>query len=258
MPYFLIVLFLVSNFAMAESVTPAIATPEPGQILVSGTVPDEASKAGILTRLRELYGADKVVDQIAIGRVVLPANWNSYVQKLIDPDLKQISKGQLKVDGNTVSVKGEVANEVQRQQIASNIAGKLNPTFVVNNGLRVSASQQNIVDNTLKNRIVEFESGKATLTPVGAAILDELGAALLKIKYSKLEVIGHTDNSGLRTSNIALSKARAETVKLYLAQKGIASDLINTFGQGPDSPVASNDTTEGRARNRRIEFRVAQ
>ena len=56
---------------------PTAATPQPGQVLAAGTVPDEASKAAVLARLRELYGADKVVDQIAVGQVVLPANWNA-------------------------------------------------------------------------------------------------------------------------------------------------------------------------------------
>jgi OOP family OmpA-OmpF porin len=258
MRYFYLVLFFISNSVIALPITPPIATPEPGQILVNGTVPDETSKAGILSRLRELYGADKVVDQISVGPVVLPANWNNYVQKLIGPNLKLISRGQLKVDGNTVSVKGEVSNELQRQQIASDIATNLNPTYTVNNGLRVSASEQNILDTTLKNRIVEFDSGKTILTPVGQAILDELAVPLLKFKYKELEVIGHTDNQGLRASNIALSKARAEAVKVYLSSKGIIADKITTSGQGPDIPVASNDTTEGRARNRRIEFRITQ
>ena len=118
---------------------PTAATPQPGQVLAAGTVPDEASKAAVLARLRELYGADRVVDQIAVGQVVLPANWNAYVQKLLSPNLKLISRGQLKIDGSVVSVRGEVANEAQRQKIASDIATSLNPTYTVNNGLRVSS-----------------------------------------------------------------------------------------------------------------------
>lgn len=251
-------LIVLTNPVLAQQVAPPIATPKPGQVLVSGTVPDEASKAGILLRIRELYGAENVVDQIAVGSVMLPANWNTHVQKIIDPNLKLISKGQLKVDGNTVSVRGEVANEVQRQQIASDMASKLNPTYVINNGLRVSASEQNVLDATLANRIVEFETGKATLTRTGQAILDELTIPLLKLKNKKLEVIGNTDNQGLRVSNIALSNARAEVVKAYLATQGVSAESMSTLGQGPDRPIASNETAEGRARNRRIEFRIAQ
>lgn len=244
--------------AFAQPMVPPVVTPKPGQILVSGTVPDEASKVGILARLREVYGTENVIDQIAVGSVVLPANWNTYVNRLINPNLKQVSRGQLKVDGNTVSIRGEVANEAQRQQIASDMATNLNPTYTVNNGLRVSASEQNQLDSTLDNRIVEFETGKASLTQTGKNILDELTVTLIKLRKKKLEVIGHTDDQGIRSSNILLSNARAEAVKSYLADRGLNSDLISTSGQGPDRPVASNDSSEGRARNRRIEFRIAQ
>jgi OOP family OmpA-OmpF porin len=250
-------LFLASAIPAAAHV-PAPATPMPGQVLVRGTVPDEASKAAMLARLRELYGADRVVDQIAIGRVVLPPNWVGYVQKLIGADLKLISKGQLRIDGNNVSVHGEVANEAQRQQIASDFATSLNPTYTVNNGLRVSAAEQNLLDATLARRIIEFDSGKATLTPSGQAILDEMVGALHKVKDRKVEVIGHTDNVGLRESNVALSLARAEAVRSYLAGHGIDPGMVAVSGQGPDRPVADNANPDGRARNRRIEFRVAQ
>ena len=151
-----------------------------------------------------------------------------------------------------------MANEAQRQQIASDIATNLNPTYVVSNGLRVSASEQQVLDSTLANRTVEFEVGKATLTPGGRQILDEMAAALQKLGNKKIEIIGHTDNQGLHASNIALSQARADSVKMYLTSKRINSDLMTTSGQGSDRPIASNDTADGRSRNRRIEFRVAQ
>ena len=252
-----VLILLCSAASAALAQTPAPVTPMPGQVLVSGTVPDEASKAAMLARVRELYGTERVVDQIAIGNVVLPPNWNGYVQKLIGPNLKLISKGQLKVDGNNVSVRGEVANEAQRQQIAGDIAASLNPTYIVRNGLRVSAAEQNLLDTTLGKRIIEFESGQAVIRPSGLQILDEMAAALLKVKGKKVEVIGHTDNTGLRESNLNLSLARAEAVRSYLSGKAIDPAMISVSGQGPDRPVADNATADGRARNRRIEFRVA-
>jgi OmpA-OmpF porin, OOP family len=253
-----IVLYIIATAGWAQQTLPPAASPKPGQVLVSGTVADEASKASILGRLHELYGTDRVVDQIAVGSVALPPNWNTYVQKLINPNLKLISRGQLKIDGNAVSLRGEVSNEVQRQQIASDIATSLSSTYTVNNGLRISASEQNILDSTLANRIIEFDSGKTSITPSGKIILDEVGAVLLKLQGKKIEIIGHTDNLGLRGNNLVLSQARAESVKVYLAGKGIGPNLMTALGQGPDRPVASNDSIEGRARNRRIEFRISQ
>ena len=259
-PTVLFLLLLAATPGHAQVQAQAPATPMPGQILVTGTLADEAAKAAVLARLRELYGAERVVDQIAIGKVAVPANWNAYVQKLIAPNLKLISRGQISIAGNNVSVRGEVANEAQRQQIASDIATSLNPTYVVNNGLRVKAAEaeQGLLDAALDKRIIEFDSGKASITAAGLAILDELAAAMQKLKGRKVEVIGHTDNTGLRASNVALSEARAEAVRAYLATQGIKPDMVLASGQGPDRPVASNATADGRARNRRIEFRIAQ
>jgi OOP family OmpA-OmpF porin len=227
-----------------------------GPIVVTGTVADEPSKAALLARLREVYGAERVVDQLSVGTVSTPANWTAYLQKLINPNLKMISRGQLKVDGSNVSLRGDVANEAQRQQIAAEIAASLNPTYTVNNGLRVVASEQGMLDATLANRIIEFESGKAALTDAGKAILDQMSVALLRLKDKKVEVIGHTDNAGSRAGNLSLSQARAEAVKAYVAARGVKPELIAVSGEGPDRPVADNRTAEGRARNRRIEFKV--
>lgn len=227
-------------------------------VVVSGTVADEASKAGLLARLREVYGAERVVDQLSVGAVSAPANWNAYVQRLIGPNLKLVSRGHLKVDGSAVSLRGDVANEALRQRIASDIATSLNPTYTVSNGLRVAASEQSLLDSALADRIIEFESGKATLAESGAAILDQMSAVLLKMKNRPVEVIGHTDDSGSRAGNLSLSQARAEAVKAYLITRGIDAESISVSGEGPDRPVADNRTADGRARNRRIEFKLAQ
>lgn len=247
----------VATMLLAATAGRAQTAPE-APIVVSGTLADEASKAALLARLRAVYGANRVVDQLAIGTVATPANWNEYLQKLINPNLKMVTRGQLKVDGNAVTLRGDVANEAQRQQIANDIATTLNPTYTVNNGLRVVASEQAVLDTALGNRIIEFESGKATLADSGKAILDQMSVALLALKNKKVEVIGHTDNAGSRAGNLSLSAARAEAVKSYVASRGVALDAIAVSGEGPDRPVADNRTVEGRARNRRIEFKIVQ
>lgn len=248
--------------ASAQAQAPAgqaAPLPAPGApIIVAGTVADQAAKAALLARLRAVYGAERVVDQLAVGTVSSPANWNDYVSRLIGPNLKMISRGQLKVDGSTVSLRGDVSNEAQRQQIAADIAASLNPTYTVNNGLRVAASEQSVLDAALANRIIEFESGKAALTPSGMAILDQMSEALKRLNGIKVEVIGHTDNAGSRAGNLSLSQARAEAVKAYVTARGIKGESIAVSGEGPDRPVADNRTNEGRARNRRIEFKVVQ
>jgi OOP family OmpA-OmpF porin len=228
----------------------------PNQVVVAGTVPDEATRIAVITRMRELYGADRVVDQLALGAVVAPPQWQQYVQKLLSPSIKQVSHGQLSIQGSTVDIKGEVSNEAVRQQIASDMASSLNPTYTVRNALRVAVQEQAVVDQALANRIVEFEPGSAVLRPAALPILDEMASAMTRLKGRKFEVIGHTDAMGARAGNVSLSLARAQAVKTYLIGKGLPAESLATSGMGPDQPVASNATDEGRARNRRIEFRV--
>lgn len=235
----------------------ALATPN-GPIIASGTVADEATKARIIFKLRELYGADRVVDQIAIGQVVTPPNWSNHVHALLNSELKSVSRGSLNVDGTHVTLRGEVANEAQRQEIASRVATRLNPNYVVRNQLRVSAGGQSLLDQTLANRIIEFESGSATLTGNGETILRELAAAMRTLNGKRFEIVGHTDSRGERAANVALSQARADAVRTFLAENGIDANLIATSGRGPDEPVAANETAAGRQKNRRIEFRVVQ
>ncbi|HJV76274.1 MAG TPA: OmpA family protein [Noviherbaspirillum sp.] len=230
----------------------------PSRIVISGTVPDEATKAALLARLAEIYGAAAIDDRVAVGGVIAPPNWAAHVPKVMTQQLKSISKGQLVIEGTNISLRGEVESEAVRQEIASNVASALNPTYVIKNGLRVTAASQAVIDQTLANRIVEFEPGSALLTESGKLVLNEITQALKQVKAKRLDVIGHTDNSGIVARNLALSRARADSVKTYLVEQGISPELIGTSGIGADQPIASNATEEGRKRNRRIEFRIGQ
>jgi len=230
--------------------------PEASPIVASGTVPDEATRVAILSRLREVFGAGRVIDNLAVGGVVAPPNWASYATRIIGPDLKQVSRGQMTLDGTNLSISGQVSSEAQRQQVASDLATNLNPNYLVKNNLQIAAPQQNVLDKTLADRTIEFESGSANITGRGTAVLDEMAAAMKNMTGQKFEIVGHTDNVGSRAYNLALSAARATSVKEYLIRKGIDGGAITTHGDGPDRPVAGNDTDAGRARNRRIEFRV--
>jgi OmpA-OmpF porin, OOP family len=232
--------------------------PAPGKVVVSGTVPDEATRQAVLQRTREVFGVDRVVDQLGVGNLVAPPNWNTYLQRIISPELKQVSRGQLSISGNVVDIKGEVGNEAVRQQLVSDLSTRLNTTYTVRNSLRVGAAGQDQVDLALANRTIEFEYGNSTLTPNGRQVLDLLAPVLRGLSGRSFEVTGHTDAQGSRPQNIALSAARADAVKAYLVAKGIGADSISTSGAGPDRPVAGNDTPEGRARNRRIELRVVK
>jgi OOP family OmpA-OmpF porin len=240
----------------AQPAAMSTVTPAP-KVVVSGTVPDEATRAAILAKVREVYGAERVVDQLGVGPLAAPPNWSQQVQKLLTPDIKRVSQGQLKIEGNVVEIAGQVDSAQTQSQLVKAMATRLdNPTYTVRDNLRVGASGQQVLDAAMANRIVEFETGNATLTPAGQRVLDDLIPVLQKLAGRRFEIVGHTDSDGSRQSNLLLSAARAESVKNYLMQRGIPATSLVTSGLGPDKPVADNGNAEGRARNRRIEFRL--
>ncbi len=249
----LCLMLLPAATAVAQQ-SPAPADP----VVISGAVPDEATKAALLGRLKDVYGAANVVDQLTVGGVTMPPDWSSRVPRLVTTHLKAVSKGQLVVEGSNVTIRGEVASDSLRQAIAGEVAGILSNRFVVHDGLRVTAASQNMLDRALANRVIEFEPGSALLTEEGRITLDEIMGTLKSVNPKRIEVIGHTDNVGDPDRNMALSRARADSVKIYLVAHGMAPERIGTSGMGQDQPIMPNTTEEGRRRNRRIEFRISQ
>lgn len=101
-----------------------------------------------------------------------------------------------------------------------------------------------------------FETAKAVLLPTSQNELDGLIRILTENASMKIEIRGHTDNVGSDASNQALSENRAKAVVDYLVSKGIATDRLVFKGFGESTPVATNETEEGKALNRRVEFRI--
>lgn len=101
-----------------------------------------------------------------------------------------------------------------------------------------------------------FATNSDQLSDAGKAALDEFAARALELKLSGINVTGHADSRGEASYNQKLSERRANTVKTYLESKGIVGSLITASGEGETSPVASNDTKEGRAQNRRVDLIV--
>lgn len=103
---------------------------------------------------------------------------------------------------------------------------------------------------------VSFETGSSTLTPLSRYELDNVVDVMNQFVNMTIEVAGHTDNTGDADANQALSESRAKVVYDYIAGKDIATDRMTFAGYGQNVPVDSNDTDEGRASNRRTEFKI--
>jgi flagellar motor protein MotB len=101
-----------------------------------------------------------------------------------------------------------------------------------------------------------FEVAKSTLTPASYKELDNVVRMLNETPGLRIEISGHTDNSGSKDLNLRLSKARAKSVVDYLIARGIATNRLEYKGYGPEQPIAPNNTEAGKSQNRRVEFKI--
>lgn len=225
-------------------------------IVVEGVVPNETSKQAILVKMRSVYTEDQIIDKIQVRPVAAPNGWSDSVTRVITPDLKKVSQGKLSVRGTQVDLSGKMLNQAEIQPFTMNFQSLVTAPYRFSSQLSVNQAEQAVIDNALKNRIIEFESGSAVLLPAGTQILDEMVVALNRVQGKNVKIIGHTDSQGNPDKNKMLSQQRADAVKQYLISKSIAAARLSTEGLGADKPVADNASPEGRKKNRRIEFEV--
>ena len=105
-------------------------------------------------------------------------------------------------------------------------------------------------------KTILFDTGKATIKFQSAEVLNQIINVLKKFPKSRFRIEGYTDSTGKKAKNITLSQNRADAVKIYLIQGGIASERLESEGYGPEKPIASNKTKKGRALNRRVEINL--
>lgn len=108
---------------------------------------------------------------------------------------------------------------------------------------------------TLEEPIL-FDFDSATLRPGSRQALDDVAEVVAFYEDAPVQVVGHTDNQGNRDYNLGLSQQRADAVVDGLARRGIGADRLSAEGRAFDEPIASNDTDEGRAENRRVEVLI--
>ena len=163
----------------------------------------------------------------------------------------------VEVSGQRVVLTGTAPDYVSRDR-ARELAAMVWGVTDVDNRIRLvgeSGTCQQELDTFLSREQVEFAEGSAVIDPSSYNLLAML-AAITRNCDANIQVIGHTDGQGDRNASLALSQKRAQAVKTYLVRSGASQDRIEAVGYGEAQPVADDATSEGRARNRRIEFRV--
>ena len=126
-------------------------------------------------------------------------------------------------------------------------------------GTGIAVSQT--ADNQLMLNIpsdISFAVGRSDIQPNFAPVLDQFAMGLRNNPYSDVRIVGHTDNTGSDAINNPLSVDRANSTRNYLTARGVSGARIQTEGQGSYQPIASNNTAEGRSRNRRVEIFVGE
>lgn len=140
---------------------------------------------------------------------------------------------------------GAVGNYMDRQE--AKLRAQLEGT-----GVSVTRTGDTIILNMPGN--ITFATGSADLNPSFFGVLQSVALVLKEFDKTIIDVAGHTDSVGSEQSNQLLSERRANTVGQYLMSQGIMAERIAMVGYGESRPIASNDTAEGRALNRRVEL----
>jgi len=160
------------------------------------------------------------------------------------------------LNGRSLTLKGSVNSENSLSLLTTQMASS--QAFEVENKVTVAASVvcQNSVTELLNNSKINFESGKATIQKTSYTLLDNIKAAASTCPETRFEVSGHTDSVGSLNFNMTLSEQRAQAVVNHLVGLGLSASKFVATGHGPNKPIADNETRDGRAQNRRIEFKL--
>ncbi len=280
-------LFLLSrcnkNPEPAATTTPAATTAEPakpaeaastlprlqidnqgGTVNVNGQLAD-ADKTRLTTALTQTFGADAVKGDINVDASTAPAGWLDKLIALL-PDLK--AKGvKFAIDGDKVKIdlsgvpegdRAALSDKIRDAFGAFEISGLYDKGAEALSKLKDGFSADDLV-KALSLMGIRFETGKATITKDNMEILTKAADTIKRAPAdTKIEVDGHTDNTGNAAANMKLSQERADAVVAKLKELGVTDGTLSAKGFGQDKPVADNGSEAGRAKNRRIEFVVAK
>jgi OOP family OmpA-OmpF porin len=222
-----------------------------GEIVLIGDVADEMTRNGLVALARERFNPMVVLDRLEIDprAEASRARLGALLIESFDP---RIVPGALQLSGDELLVSGRVGSDQRRTDYGRRLEELFVGTTVLN---RLEVSVQPALDDVLALRRVEFAPGSSRLTARGRRTLDEVAVVLERWPDVRIDIVGHTDATGDPAFNLELSQSRAEVARDYLAER-LPGERFSVFGIGAERPLASNETTEGRLRNRRIEFRV--
>jgi OmpA-OmpF porin, OOP family len=231
-------------------------------LTLSGYVPDNNAHAAIAQAASRKFFSEKLVDNLKPS-VGAPSGFAAAVVPALGA-LSRLSTGTLVVSDREVKLSGDALYDAAAAQIRAGLGQDFPQNFQFKADISVKPASapvdptvcQQLFSELLGEAKIRFEPGRATIEPDSIGLLDRLVEIALRCPTSNIEVAGHTDTDGEDAANQALSERRAEAVVDYLVKAGLPASRFAAVGYGSTQPVAANDTNEGKAQNRRIEFLV--
>jgi len=241
----------------------AYKDPVASTLTLSGNVPDNNVHAALVAAAGRKFYSEKVVDNLKAS-VGAPARFVNAVLPALSA-LSRLSTGTLVVSDREVKLSGDALYEAAATQIRAGLGKdfpqggwQFKPEISVKPlpaPVDATVCQQLFADLLTKARI-RFESGSADISQDSLGLLDRLIETALRCPNASIEIAGHTDSDGDPAGNQALSEKRAQTVVDYLVRAGLPASRFAAVGYGSSQPLGGNDTDEGKAQNRRIDFVV--
>jgi OmpA-OmpF porin, OOP family len=236
---------------------------EHGILTLRGSLPSQTSKAAILERAQELYGAPpgRIVDELAVDPKVESAAWIGNVPKALPVLGHLTARGSIIIDGRSLVLSGHVDSDRAKATVLQEVAPLTQMGLELENHIFVAqpspplSSLQKKLNEVLSHASIEFDSNTATITPRSRATLDQLVTLLRRSPHTAIEIGGHTDKYGAPEYNLQLSHQRAEAVRHYFTSHGVTNQFT-AVGYGASRPLSVSQTRDGLQHNRRIELRV--
>jgi OmpA-OmpF porin, OOP family len=231
-------------------------------LTLTGYVPDDKVHAALAAAAARKFFSEKVVDNLK-SSIGAPSGFAAAVAPALGA-LSRLSTGTLVVSDREVKLSGDAFYDAAAVAIRAGL-GKDFPKdwqFKADISVKPAAAPvdatvcQQLFSDLLAKGKIRFESARATLDPDSAGLLDRLTETALRCPSARIEIAGHTDADGGDAFNQALSEKRAQAVTDYLVKAGLPADRFMPIGYGSTQPVSSDDTDEGKALNRRIDFVV--
>jgi len=241
-----------------------------GTVDLTGYVPTEDDRNRVYARADQLFGERLRGKKVLVAAGEPDANWDDVINTHL-PELASLDSGTFTLNDRQALVQGVVSDASIRDRVNSVVTslpqgyvGAANitvPNAAADNAGEVkdAALCQGLFNELKGDSRVNFSSGRAEIRGSESFdLLNTLASAANQCKSFLIQVEGHTDSEGDAGYNQQLSENRANTVRAYLADNGVEVDRVTAVGFGETNPIASNDTREGMASNRRIEFVVTQ